>query len=253
MTGVPRVLFVTGTDTGVGKTIATAALAAALGRTGRSVAVYKPVQAGTEDGAGDIDTVVRLAAPAVAREGVRLPDPMAPVAAAARAGVPLPAAPDHLATIAALGAAHDHVIVEGAGGLLVELGTDGHTLADLAVAAPQPSATVVVCRSGLGTLNHTVLTVEALRHRDAVIAGLLLGAWPEHPSPIEEDNRRRLATGPPPLLGAVPDGAGLLDPGHFRRRAAEWLDSWPAPAPHPAHPHPHRDAPQRDMSISGRH
>src|SRR6202012_1402509 len=88
---MPPVVFITGTDTGVGKTIVTAALAATLMSLGRSVAVYKPTQAGLEDGVGDID-VVRQFADAEVEEGIRLPDPMAPVAAAKRAGVTLPTA-----------------------------------------------------------------------------------------------------------------------------------------------------------------
>jgi len=74
----PKIIFVTGTDTDVGKTITTAALAAALGARGRTVAVYKPAQAGTYDGQGDIDVVRRLAGLSDVHEGIRLADAMAP-------------------------------------------------------------------------------------------------------------------------------------------------------------------------------
>ena len=93
------VLVVTGTDTGVGKTIVTAALAAALLARGDTVAVFKPTQAGTEDGRGDIDVVSTLAGVGTAVEGIRLPDPMAPVAAARRAGVTLPDTAEHVAAV----------------------------------------------------------------------------------------------------------------------------------------------------------
>ncbi|MFP5022422.1 dethiobiotin synthase [Pseudonocardia phyllosphaerae] len=224
-----HVRFVTGTDTEVGKTVTTAALAAALVADGRSVAVYKPVQSGLEDGAGDMDTITRLTGVTSVHEGIRLPDPMAPRASAARAGVPLPPVTTHLATIAALAERHDHVLVEGAGGLLVELTDDGATLADLA-AAVEGSATVVVCRSGLGTLNHTALTVEALQRRGVAVAGVVIGSWPERPSEIESDNRRCLGAIGPGLLGAVPAGAGRSAPAVFRERAPTWVARSPVTA-----------------------
>jgi dethiobiotin synthase len=206
------VLVITGTDTGVGKTIATAALA--VQRPGG--AVYKPVQAGTEHGEGDIDVVRRLSGCPAVHEGVRLPHPMAPVAAAARAGVRLPPLQHHVDTVARLHAQHEDVLVEGAGGLLVELDHDGHTLADLALALAAPI--VVVCRSGLGTLNHTALTVEALTRRGIAVAGLVIGSWPLRPTAIDASNRAHLEQ-VAPLLGAVPDGAG----DRFRELAPTWF------------------------------
>lgn len=226
MTTYPRVLFVTGTDTDVGKTITTAALAAALVARGRSVAVYKPTQAGTSDGEGDIDVVRRLTGIDDVHEGIRLPEPMAPVAAAARAGAALPSAQQHLATIRRLAADHDHTLVEGAGGLLVHLDGDGHTLADLAAASTAPSAVVVVCRSGLGTLNHTDLTIEALRHRKITIAGLVIGSWSARPTDIDISNRLGLAERGSRLIGVVPEGVGGLRAGVFRRRALGWVAMW---------------------------
>ena len=156
------VLYVTGTDTGVGKTIVVASLAVQLGG---SVAVYKPTQAGLEDGLGDIDVVRRLTGLTSVYEGIRLAYPMAPVAAAVREGVDLPSLSAHAERIAALADEHDHVLVEGAGGLLVALDTEGSTLADF------PGPFIVVCRAGLGTLNHTALTVAALSARDREVAG----------------------------------------------------------------------------------
>jgi len=209
------VLVVTGTDTGVGKTITTAVLAVALGGT---VAVYKPTQAGTEDGEGDVDVVRRLTG-APGSEGIRLADPMAPVAAARRAGVALPDLARHEGAVVALARAHDHVLVEGAGGLLVELDDDGRTLADLAALLAAP--VVVVCRSGLGTLNHTALTVEALTRRGLPVAGIVLGSWPAEPTAVERGNRAHLERYG--LLGAIPEHAGRLAPAEFRLRAPTWL------------------------------
>jgi len=196
------VLVITGTDTGVGKTIATAALA--VQRPGG--AVYKPVQAGTEDGEGDIDVVRRLSGCTAVHEGIRLPHPMAPVAAAVRVGMRLPPLQVHLEAIRRLHALHDDVLVEGAGGLLVELDHDGHTIADLALALTAP--VVVVCRSGLGTLNHTALTLEALTRRGITVAGLVIGSWPHHPTEIDVSNRARLER-MAPLLDVLPEGASF--------------------------------------------
>lgn len=227
-----RITFVTGTDTDVGKTLTTAALAAVLAAGGAAVAVYKPTQTGVvPDGAGDMAEVARLSGVLAVYEGIRLRDPMAPVAAAARENRQLPTLAHHLDRVAELAASFDHVLVEGAGGLLVELDGDGNTLADLAARAAR-SAIVVVCRSALGTLNHTQLTLEALERRGVPAAGLVVGSWPPAPSDIEKDNRgyfQRLDT---PFLGALPAGATRLDPHAFRRQAPSWLraPAWVEPA-----------------------
>jgi dethiobiotin synthase len=229
---LPPVVCVTGTDTEVGKTIVTAVLAVSLTALGRSVAAYKPTQAGTEDGEGDIDVVRRLAALDDVAEGIRLAHAMAPAAAAERAGVRLPALEHQLAAIAGLAAAHDHTLVEGAGGLLVALDHSGHTLADIAAAPALRAAAVVVCRSGLGTLNHTELTLEALDRRGIDVAGLVIGSWPAQPTDIEISNREYLTRHPVPLIGAIPQGAGRLAPAQFRRQAPGWLTLAQAPQQH---------------------
>ncbi|NNG40222.1 ATP-dependent dethiobiotin synthetase BioD [Flexivirga sp. ID2601S] len=216
------VLIVTGTDTDVGKTVATAAVAAALQQAGDSVVVYKPTQTGVQAGeAGDVAEVERLTGVAGV-EGVRLREPMAPPPAAALEDAELPTLADHVATIERLAASHDAVLVEGAGGLLVELTSAGETLADLAATLPQ-SSTVVVARPGLGTLNHTALTLEALQRRQIRIAGVIIGSWPRDPSQVELSNRRTLADGPAPLLGVIADGAGAMARDRFRAEATGWL------------------------------
>lgn len=224
---LPEVLFVTGTDTGVGKTIVTAALAAALVVAGRSVAVYKPTQAGLDDGAGDIDHVRRLAGIDEIHEGIRLPYPMAPVAAAQRAAIALPTAAAHVHAIQRLASAHDHTLVEGAGGALVQLDHDGATLLDIASAvaagAANRAAAIVVCRAALGTLNHTELTLEALTHRGVTIAGVVIGSWPERPTEIEQSNLEYLSRHTVPLIGKVPAHTGQMEPGKFRAAAPGWF------------------------------
>lgn len=232
LAALPRIVFVTGTDTGVGKTIVTAALAATLIGAGRSVAVYKPTQSGLENGEGDIDVVRRLAG-VEAHEGIRLPDPMAPVAAARLAGMTLPTAADHLESIRRLAAQHDHTLVEGAGGVLVQLDASGHSLADIAMASADTShaqtpgsnrtGTLIVCRAALGTLNHTELTIEALGRRGLAITGLVIGSWPREPTRVDLSNRDYLSRHAVPLLGEVREQAGDLPPAQFRAAARNWF------------------------------
>jgi dethiobiotin synthase len=219
---LPHVIVVTGTDTEVGKTVATAALAALLVSRGRSVTAYKPTQTGVEPGEpGDMAEVTRLAG-GPTHEGVRLRAPMAPRPAAELEGARLPTLAQHAAKVAELALAHDQVLVEGAGGLLVELTESAETLADLAAALPSTQV-VIVARSGLGTLNHTMLTREALAHRKIGCAGIVVGAWPATPSAVETTNRDYLASLPEGLLGAIPRGAPGRDPERFRERAPVWL------------------------------
>ncbi len=220
------IIFITGTDTDVGKTVATAALAAALAAGGATVAAYKPTQTGMLPGdPGDMEELTRLSGIGTAYAGVRLRAAMAPVPAALRENRELPALAEHLTAIMELARDHDHVLVEGAGGLLVEMDTTGNTLAELAGAIPEPhpTAVVLVCRSALGTLNHTVLTLEALERRGLVAAGLVIGSWPGSPSFIEESNREHFEGLRTPLLGALPAGVALLGPADFRRLAPGWI------------------------------
>ena len=219
---LPAVLVVTGTDTDVGKTVVTAALVALLVGSGLRVAAYKPTQTGVAPGeTGDMGEVERLTG-AATREGTRLRAPMAPRPAAALEGATLPTLAEHVEVIADLSARHDVVVVEGAGGLLVELTDAGETLADLAAALPD-CGTVLVARSALGTLNHTMLTREALSHRTIRLLGVVIGAWPHEPDVIETTNRDYLSALPVGLLGAVPHGAPALPPYVFREGARAWL------------------------------
>lgn len=206
-----RVLIVTGTGTGVGKTVVTAALAALA--TGR-VAVLKPAQTGVgPDEPGDLADVLRLVPGVTGRELGRYPDPLAPDTAARRAGLP-PVSPAAAAAAAReLADGHDLVLVEGAGGLLVRFDGEG-TLAD--VAAELDAPVLVVVAAGLGTLNHTALTTEALTARGLRCAGIVVGSWPRDPDLAARCNLADLpsVTGFP-LLGAVPEGAGGLGPAEF--------------------------------------
>lgn len=219
---LPGIILVTGTDTGVGKTITTAALAAILHGTGRSVAVYKPCQSGAADGDSDAAEIVRLAGTVTAETGVVLQEPLAPVAAAALDGTQLPQVATHAERVRELASSHDHVLVEGAGGLLVELDSDGGTLADLG--SLLSAAFVLVARPALGTLNHTALTLEALEARDLQVLGVVLGSWPGKPDFVHHSNRRVLGSLRVPFLGALPEQAAELSPADFRAGAVAWLN-----------------------------
>ena len=175
-----RGVFVTGTDTNVGKTVVSAALMHRHGRETR-LRYWKPIQTGIEQ---DDDTaeVVRLAQcqpHEVIDEGIRLQRPVSPHLAARLGGVAIDVQP--LVDIAK-GANHA-LVVEGAGGVLVPL-TDRHLMIDVMARLGLP--VVLVARSGLGTINHTLLTIEALRHRSLAIAGVVMVG------PPNADNREAI-------------------------------------------------------------
>jgi dethiobiotin synthetase len=157
-------------------------------------------------------------------EGIRLRDPLAPTTAARREGVPLPSVESHAKAIDDLASTHDTVLVEGAGGLLVGLDENGRDLADLAARLTTSFAFVVVTRSGLGTLNHTGLTVEALRARNLPIQGLVIGSWPAAPDLAEQCNLEDLpVTTGVPVIGRIPAGAGRLEREAFTSAAPGWF------------------------------
>ena len=235
-------LLVTGTGTGVGKTVVTAALAALALSRGQRCTVVKPGQTGVPEGApGDLADVVRLAGDDVRTvELVRYPDPLSPAAAARRSGLPPVDPARAAATVLAARDDADLVLVEGAGGLLVRYDDDGFTMAELARTLRLP--VLVVVEAGLGTLNATALTLEAIAHRGLELAGLVIGAWPQEPGLAERSNVKDLEMlAARPLLGALPVGlgacdradflataraglvpslGGTFDPAEFRRRAA---------------------------------
>lgn len=217
------IVVITGTGTEVGKTVATAAVAAASLAQGLSVAVLKPAQTGVaEDEPGDAAEVTRLAGAVTAVELARYPDPLAPATAAARAGLP-PVGPTAIAEAAAkLSAVHDVVLVEGAGGLLVRYDQDGTTLAD--AAALMHAGVLLVAPAGLGTLNATALTAEALRARKLACLGVIIGSWAAEPDLAERCNIADLpVAASAPLLGALPEKAATLEPEAFRAAAPDWL------------------------------
>ncbi len=210
------ILVVTGTGTGVGKTVVTAALASLGLARGASTAVVKPGQTGVGAGEpGDIAEVRRLAGSAVhLAELSRYEAPLAPAAAARGTGRPAYPLSDAADVIQHLATTHRLVVVEGAGGLLVRYDDEGSTIADLARWLHAPC--VVVADPALGTLNHTALTLEALAHRGLELAGVVIGAWPQEPDLAMRSNIRDLETlAARPLSGAIPADSGRLTPDAF--------------------------------------
>jgi dethiobiotin synthetase len=193
----PRGLFVTGTDTGVGKTILSAALVAALSAAGKPVRAHKPVVTGLDE-SGEWPPDHELLALAAGIE----PDEVAPL----RYG---PAVSPHLAAelageriepdriVAAAEAAlrtaqvsEGTLIVEGVGGLLVPL-AEHFTVCDLAARLGLPL--LIAAQPGLGTINHTLLTLQAARGAGLSVAAVVLTPWPAQPSKMERSNRETIA------------------------------------------------------------
>jgi dethiobiotin synthetase len=215
------VLVLTGTGTGVGKTIATAALASHARQAGIDVAVCKPVQTGTITGDDDLAEVGRLSGVTELAALARYPQPMAPRAAAELAGLTLPTRDEVVRFIRGVDRPGRLTVVEGAGGLLVELADGGVTLRDLAI--DLGAAVLVVATADLGTLNHTALTLESLAAHALSCAGLVIGSWPSSPAAVETSNRCALAR-LAPVRAALPAGAAAMDPAEFAAMSARAFD-----------------------------
>ena len=217
-----RGLFVTGTDTGVGKSVLAASVCAALAARGERVAAFKPVVTGLDDEPGEFGHDHELLASAAnagqAPEDVapyRFGPPLSPHLAAELAGERI-----EPARLLEAARAHELLVCEGVGGLLVPI-TTGYLVRDLAIDLELP--VVVAARTGLGTINHTLLTVEAARTAGLRVAGVVMTPWPDEPAQIERSNRETIER-----LGAVAV-SGL--PHTDRERLAEAgaslpLDDW---------------------------
>jgi dethiobiotin synthetase len=203
-----RTLFVTGTDTGVGKTLCSAALLHALARRHASVVGMKPVAAGlvAHGGAMVSEDVLALraastlAVPPALDNPVALPEPLSPHLAARRAGRVVRVA-ELLAPARELQRQADALVVEGAGGWRVPL-NDDETLADFALALGAPVVLVVGLR--LGCLNHARLTAEAIRRDGLVLAGWVANRIDPAMAAADENLDHLRATLGAPLLGVVP-------------------------------------------------
>jgi dethiobiotin synthetase len=184
-----RGLLVTGTDTGVGKTAVSAALLAAMRAAGEPVKAFKPVVTGLDEepeGGWPADHEL------LAREAGGTPGEVAPLTLGAAASPHLAAElagvaidPASLVGCARAAGREGTLVVEGVGGLLVPL-TLSLSVCDLAVELGLP--VLVVARSGLGTINHTLLTLAHARARGLAVCAVVLNRWPEHPGVLERSN-----------------------------------------------------------------
>ncbi len=208
-----RGIFITGTDTGVGKTYVAAGIAAHLKRNGVNVGVMKPVETGCCASHGRLvpGDAVRLIKSAVARDALglvnpyRFRKPLAPSVAAELAGKEI--VPDKIVrSYRMLSRRHDFMIVEGAGGILVPL-SGNYLYLDLAADIQLP--VVIVARPNLGTINHTLLTIMALKKQRLKIAGVVINC--------ADDNKRGLAEKTSPSVIEAISGVKVLGIIHYGR------------------------------------
>jgi dethiobiotin synthase len=206
-----RGIFVTGTDTNVGKTVVSAALMLRY-RAEVSLRYWKPVQTGCErdDDSSEVARLARCRADEILNVGVRLPRPVSPHLAARLAGTRITVR----ALVEELRAVHapsPRWIVEGAGGVLVPI-NERETMADLILALHLP--VLVVARSTIGTINHTLLTIEALRRRMMRVAGVIMVG------PPDDENRTAIEKyGAAEVIAQMP---------HFEPLTAAALADWVA-------------------------
>ncbi|MFC5832928.1 dethiobiotin synthase [Nonomuraea insulae] len=219
------ILVVTGTGSGVGKTVVTAALAALTLARGSAAAMVKPAQTGVTAGAaGDVDQVIGLSGISTTFELARYPDRLPPAAAARTAGTPPVSLTGAAELVRELAESNRLVVVEGTGGLLDRYDEDGATVADLARALR--AQVLVVVRTGGDTVNHTALTLEALAHRGLDLAGIVIGSWPATPETPERSSVADLEMlAARPLAGALPEGAAHLGRREFAEAARKGLSA----------------------------
>jgi dethiobiotin synthetase len=204
-------VFVTGTGTEIGKTVVAAVLARTLAEEGRSVTVFKPTVTGLEEEGETDHALLRRASGSSQSDAeiapYRYDPPASPHLAAALAGEEID--PQRLREAAAAAAADaDAIVCEGVGGFLVPL-SPTYLVRDLAVDLAYPLA--VVAPPGLGTINHTLLTIEAARTAGLDVAAVVLNPWPEQPSEIERSNRETIASLGRARVEALPQ-LDLADP-----------------------------------------
>jgi dethiobiotin synthetase len=221
-------VFVTGTGTEVGKTVVAAVIARTLAGEGKRVAVFKPAVTGVEEEGEADHTLLRRAAGSEQSDGEIAPyrygPPMAPHLAASQADEEI--SPQRLRDGAqAAGTRAGALVCEGVGGLLVPLAPD-YLVRDLAVDLGLPL--VIAASPGLGTINHTLLTIEAARSAALEVAVVVLTPWPEEPMAIEKSNRETIAA------------LGEVEVETLPRLDLSSPTSWPRLAPPPGQPAPNR-------------
>ena len=201
-----KAFFITGTGTDIGKTITVAGMAAICTNAGLNTAIMKPVQTGTENDIGDLKRIHNLV-PRLSK----LPDKLA-----SPYSFKLPASP-HLAAkyenrtidpdkikraiTDIYDKCHDILLIEGAGGAMVPI-TENYTFLDMLRELQIP--VVITALAGLGTINHTLLTVNALAQAQVPIAGIIINKMPLNPGIIEKNNVTTIEKfAKTPILGII--------------------------------------------------
>ena len=207
-------VFVTGTGTEVGKSVVAAVIARSLAAEGRRVNVFKPAVTGLDEGGEPDHALLRRAAGSEQSDDEIAPyrygPPMSPHLAAALAGEAVEPA-RLLDAVRAAAANADALVCEGVGGLLVPL-CPNYLVRDLAADLGLPL--VVAASPGLGTINHTLLTIEAARAVGLKVRGIVLTPWPRNPTAVEESNRETIATLGGVRVETLPT-LDLADPGSW--------------------------------------
>jgi len=209
----------------VGKSVVAAALCAALVERGDSVTAFKPVVTGVDEPPGewppDDELLARAAGRGQSPEQVapyRFGPPLSPHYAAELAGETIE--PARLVAVARA-TGDGPLIAEGVGGLLVPI-TPGYLVRDLAIELGLP--VVIAARTGLGTINHTLLTIEAARAAGLTVVGVVMTPWPAAPEPIELSNRATVERlGGAPVSGLPPTDPGSLASAGSHLPVDEWL------------------------------
>ncbi|MDS9472840.1 dethiobiotin synthase [Sporosarcina pasteurii] len=200
--------FICGTDTDVGKTVATVLLGQALIDNGLTIDFYKPVQSGGEsiDGqliAPDVERYKAVLETETEKRYTYLFEkPSSPHYAAAIEGKSIDVV-ELERQLKRRASSTKHLLVEGAGGLYVPLNNEGYCVLDLIQAGQLPA--VIVARTGVGTINHTILTIEALRSRGITIAGIVFSNTNNDEKAIKEDNIKMIKKLTNlPIIGTIP-------------------------------------------------
>lgn len=209
----------------MGKSVVAAALCAALVERGHAVTAFKPVVTGLDEPPGewppDDELLARAAGGDQSPEQVapyRFGPPLSPHYAAELAGETIE--PARLVAVARA-AGDGALIAEGVGGLLVPI-TPGYLVRDLAIELGLP--VVIAARTGLGTINHTLLTIEAARAAGLTVVGVVMTPWPDAPEPIELSNRATVERlGGAPVSGLPPTDPGSLASAGSHLPLDEWL------------------------------
>lgn len=202
----PKSIFITGTDTEVGKTVVTATVASCIKSSGKKVAAMKPIQTGTDvQEILDIEFIYRVLGEDYIIDDVcpyRFANPLSPKLASEISGDEINIK-NILSSFRVLYEKYEHVIVEGAGGIMAPIKSD-YFISDLISDLDIP--VIIVARPDLGTINHTLLTVEYAKNKGLKLLGVIINKYPYKPGYAELTNPNEISViSGIPILGIIPE------------------------------------------------